>query len=74
MPREHFLALQTARERQRTEAFQQLYHKRAGIEGTLSQAVVALAMRRTRYIGLAKTRLQHIATAVAINLSRCGPG
>jgi transposase len=70
MPREHFLALQSARERQQTEAFRLLYHKRAGIEGTLSQAVAALAMRRTRYIGLAKTRLQHIATAVAINLSR----
>jgi len=31
MPREHFLALQSARERQQTEAFRQLYHKRAGI-------------------------------------------
>ena len=70
MPRKSFLALQAARERQQTEAFQRLYHKRAGIEGTLSQAVAALAMRRTRYIGLAETHLQHIATAVAINLSR----
>jgi hypothetical protein len=29
-----------------------------------------LGMRRTRYRGLLKTHLQHIATATAINLQR----
>jgi transposase len=70
LPKEHFLAIRLARAWQETDEFRQLYQRRAGIEGTLSQAVDSLAMRRTRYIGLAKTRLQHIATAVAINLSR----
>jgi transposase len=27
-------------------------------------------LRRSRYIGMAKTRLQHLATAAAINLER----
>jgi transposase len=70
LPREHFEAIQAARAWQETADFQQLYAHRAGIEGTVSQAVDSLAMRRTRYTGLAKTRLQHIATAVAINFGR----
>jgi len=40
------------------------------IEGTLSHGVRAFELRRTRYIGLLKTCLQHIAIAVAINLAR----
>jgi transposase len=40
------------------------------VEGTVSQAAFALDMRRTRYRGLDKTHLQHIATAAAINLQR----
>ena len=30
----------------------------------------AFELRRTRYLGQAKTRLQHIATAVAMNIDR----
>ena len=59
-----------ARQRQQTEAFKQLYNQRAGIEGTMSQAVNKLGIRRARYWGLRKTHLQHIATAAAINLQR----
>ena len=44
--------------------------KPAGIEGTLSQGVRAFGLRRSRYIGLAKTPLQHILIAVAMNLRR----
>ena len=40
------------------------------IEGTLSQGVRAFELRRSRYIGLAKTHVQHVATAAAINLAR----
>lgn len=47
-----------------------LYGQRAGIEGTISQAVSALGLRQARYRGLAKTHLQNVATAAAINLSR----
>ena len=63
-------ALQAARQRQTTAEFQEHYALRAGIEGTLSQGVRAFDLRRSRYIGLAKTHLQHILIAVAINVVR----
>jgi transposase len=65
-------AIQEARARQRTEAFKEQYHARAGIEGTISQAVHVTGMRRARYRGLAKTKLQHFATAAALNVLRLG--
>jgi transposase len=63
-------ALQKARVRQKTEEFQKQYQLRSGIEGTISQGIRAFELRDCRYIGLAKTHLQHILTAAAINLSR----
>jgi transposase len=63
-------ALHWARQRLGTEEGWALYARRAGVEGTLSQAVRAFGMRRTRYRGLAKTSLQHVATAVAMNVER----
>lgn len=65
-----YKALQAARERQTTEAFKLTYRKRAGIEGTISQAVNALQARQTRYRGLDKSHLQFVATAAAINVIR----
>ena len=49
---------------------QRQYGRRAGIEGTLSQGVRAFGLRRTRYRGLPKTHLQHVAIAAAINIDR----
>lgn len=66
----HYEALQNARQEQKTEEWQEQYTKRAGIEGTISQAVRGFGLRECRYIGLAKTHLQHVLTAVAINFSR----
>ena len=63
-------ALQARRQEQDTPAFRQGYQTRAGIEGTLSQAVRGMGMRRARYDGLHKTHLEHVLTAVAINLVR----
>ena len=63
-------ALQTMRKRQTTEEFRKSYAPRAGIESTHAQAIRRSGLRRTRYRGLVKTRLQHIITAVAINLLR----
>jgi len=70
LPKTRCLALQAARDYQKTQDFKTRYATRAGVEGTISQAVHTLHMRRARYIGLAKTHLQHLATAAAINLSR----
>jgi transposase len=67
--REHN-ALQAARQQQTTPAWKARYDKRAGIEGTLSQGVRAFGLRQCRYRGLAKTRLQHLATAAAMNIDR----
>ncbi len=63
-------ALQAARARLASEEGKQLYHRRAGVEATISQGVRAFGLRRTRYRGQAKTHLQHVATAAAINLER----
>ena len=69
-PQAQFEALQAARLRQTTNEFKQNYSQRAGVEGTISQGTRAFELRRSRYLGLAKTHLQHIATAAAMNLSR----
>jgi len=55
---------------QRTPAFVQQYALRAGIEGTLSQAVRTTRLRRTPYQGLAKTHLHHVAIVAGLNLKR----
>jgi transposase len=69
-PRERHEALQAARVRQETAEWKEEYAVRAGIEGTLSQGVRGFGLRRCRYVGLAKARLQHVATAAAINVYR----
>ena len=63
-------ALQAARARQQTPEFQALYDLRAGVEGTLSQGLRVCALRQARYIGEAKTHLQHVLIAVALHLVR----
>ena len=50
--------------------FKKEYSKRLGIEGTISQGIRGFHLRQCRNIGLAKTRLQHILIAAAINLER----
>jgi hypothetical protein len=69
-PKAQQLAVQAARQRQQTDTFKERYKRRAGIEGTMSQAAFTFGMRRTRYRGLKKTHLHHLATAAAINLQR----
>lgn len=46
------------------------YAQRAGVEGTLSHGVRAFGLRRSRYWGLQKTHVQHVAIAAAINMDR----
>lgn len=69
-PQAQFEALQSRRAAQATDDFKQGYAKRAGIEGTLSQGVHGFDLRWARYRGLAKTGLQHIFIALALNLWR----
>jgi transposase len=70
--KEHHEALKIARERERTDDFLALYAKRAGIEGTILRSVRTCGVRRSRYVGQAKTHLQHLLTAVSINFLRVG--
>jgi transposase len=56
--------------RETTDEFKLLYAKRAGIEGTISLGTRVFGIRRSRYFGFFKTRLQHLVTASAINLIR----
>lgn len=69
-PKEQYLALQSARSRQQTPEFKERYHTRAGIEGTLSQGIQVCGLRRSRYIGVAKTHLQNTAIATSLNVMR----
>jgi transposase len=69
-PEPQYKALQAARAREKTAAYRELYAKRAGVEGTISQGTRGFGLRRARYVGLAKTELQGLLTAMAINLVR----
>ncbi len=69
-PPEVHAALLQRRAEQRTPAFVQQYALRAGVEGTISQAVRTTRLRRTPYRGLPKTHLHHVAIAAGLNLKR----
>jgi transposase len=71
-PQPYYQALQSARQREATDAFQAEYARRAGIEGTISREVRTARLRRTRYIGLTRVRLGHMLTAVGLNVLRLG--
>jgi hypothetical protein len=67
-PQEQMQALFAARNREDTDEFKDTSRHRAGIEGTHSQAVRTMGLRRSRSIGLRKTHLGHVAIAAAVNL------
>lgn len=62
--------LQRIRVQQTTPEWKARYERRAGIEGTISQGTRAFELRRSRYIGQAKTHLQHVLIVAAVNLIR----
>ncbi|WP_327241675.1 transposase [Streptomyces sp. NBC_01320] len=63
-------ALRHARARQQTKDWNTDYALRAGVEGTIRQAVAVTDLHQARYRGLAKTHLEHVYSAVALNLIR----
>jgi transposase len=71
-PQPQYQALQTARQREATPAFQVEYARRAGIEGTISRETRSMRLRRTRSIGLRRAHLGHILAAVGLNALRLG--
>lgn len=69
-PEKEHKAIQSARKRQRTEEFVEVYSQRAGVEGTVSQGVRSFGLRQARYRGQKSTHLQQLGTAAAVNISR----
>ena len=69
-PRELHEALATARAEQTPAQWKARYAARAGVEGTMRQATYVTGIRRARYLGLPKTRLEHNLAAAAINMIR----
>jgi transposase len=71
-PRTQERALRAARRREQTPELLQTYAQRAGVEATHAQALRRCGLRRSRYYGHAKTHLQLLLTATALNLLRLG--
>jgi transposase len=69
-PREVFEVQHAHRAAQNTRPWQERYRRRAGIEGTMNQAVTTTGLRRTRYRGHGKVHLGHCIGATALNLIR----
>jgi transposase len=69
-PQANYEMLQQARKYQASVDFKREYSLRAGVEGTMSQAVQRNDVRHARYRGLAKNRLQDAMSAAALNLIR----
>jgi transposase len=69
-PQAHHEAIQAARQRQETTEFKAQYALRAGVESSLSQGIRRFDLRRSRYLGLARTHLQQLLTATAMNVVR----
>jgi hypothetical protein len=69
-PEELHESLARARAEQKTDTWKNKYALRAGVEGTINQALDITGIRRARYRGLPKVRLQHAFSATALNVIR----
>lgn len=61
-----------AQQGENAEDWAKVYNIRAGVEGTISQAVRGPDLRHSRYRGLAKAHLQNVMIGVALNITRLG--
>jgi transposase len=67
---ENHTVLQARRQEQKTDEFKRRLKHRNAIEGTQSELVRAHGIRRARYRGLAKARLQNYFAGAACNVKR----
>ncbi|MFH1560410.1 MAG: IS1182 family transposase [Chloroflexota bacterium] len=65
----HEVHLIAARERQKTESFQETYRIRSKIERKIAE-MITHGLRQARYIGPEKTELQALWTGAGVNLKR----
>jgi IS5 family transposase len=70
LPRRQQEAQQRLRAEQATDDWRQRYALRCGVESLIAQASRRSDLHQARYRGLAKTHLQHVLTALALNLVR----
>ncbi|MER6378341.1 transposase [Streptomyces mirabilis] len=70
LPREQQQILEEPRAEQQTDLWKERYDVRAGVEGTISQAVRRAHLRHTPYRGQSKTHLTNILSAPALNTTR----
>lgn len=59
-----------ARSEQQTTEWKTRYAVRSGVEGTVNEFAHGYGMRRCRYRGQPKAHLQHVFTAIAVNIER----
>ncbi|MFB7667013.1 transposase [Kitasatospora sp. NPDC056138] len=69
-PQELHEAVAAARTAQKADTWQAKCALRAGVEGTINQALDVTGMRRARYRGLPKVSLQRAFSATAVNIIR----
>jgi transposase len=69
-PRIQYETQHQIRAEQATDSWRDRYAHRSGVEGTIAQASRRSDVHHARYRGLAKTHLQHVLTALALNLVR----
>jgi hypothetical protein len=70
LPRRQQQTQQRLRAEQATGDWRQRYALRCGVESLIAQASRLCDLHQARYRSLAKTHLQHVLTALAINLVR----
>ncbi|MFE6497891.1 transposase [Streptomyces sp. NPDC057748] len=58
------------RAEQQTPDWKTRYAVRSGVEGTINEFAHGHGMRHCRYRGQPKTHLQHVLTAIAVNIER----
>ncbi|WP_051856724.1 transposase [Streptomyces sp. NRRL B-1347] len=69
-PRAQYEAQQRIRVEQATDTWKKLYAQRSGVEGAIAQASRRSNIHHARYRGLERIHLQHILTALALNIIR----
>ncbi|HLL32616.1 MAG TPA: IS1182 family transposase [Streptomyces sp.] len=69
-PAPQYEALRQRRAFEASAEYAHEYARRAGVEGTISQGTRRCGLRRSRYVGLAKTHLGHALTATALDFVR----
>ena len=69
-PRELYELQVRNRAGQQDPAWHKRYAARSGVEGTVCELANGHGMRHCRYRGQPKAHLQHVLTAIAVNIER----